>query len=329
MRAPQCVIALSTALALWLAATAPAQASGAERLNLPGAIPAFRTALRLGYEDADFFLYQSPGYNQPVVVMRFVPQNWRQRQSEAQRLFLEVLPDLDDVKPFIAVITAQPRLGSLREDPTIGGDWVLVRRPNNTWRMLDQDISRYVRSELNSLPEDAEPHRRAYWEWQLGTLSSDPNQAINALRNAHGRLQEVDDDPWELRHRTNRSLVTLHHQLGQRENMQPYLVELARLTGLSEGHVGEQEPLLGNPIRLPRQARDLNDAELSDARVMLRYTLSPYGLPENIHVIEEMPENAGLGQAASDALQRWVFLPRLENGEPVETPNVTRVVRFD
>lgn len=60
--------------------------------------------------------------------------------------------------------------------------------------------------------------------------------------------------------------------------------------------------------------------------VKLKFSINPQGVPEDIEVLESQPEEI-FDQAAIDALARWKYRPKMDNGKPVKQENLS--VRID
>jgi hypothetical protein len=309
-------------------AALPAGTMAAERLPLPGAVDAYRVAIGLGHEDADFMLFDSPGLGQPALVIRFVPRQWRLREHEAQQLFLRVIPRLAAANTFVALVSAQARLGPLRDDPTASSDWTFWRSPDERWHLIEGDPGRFLAGRV-AASEAAAAHERAFWEWQHGALlaASPPRGRAIALLEAAYQRTDSRNDGMRLRARVAPLLIRLLHESGQQEAMTPYLEELARqrITILDPA---DYAPLLRTKPTLPRSARALRGDELTNARVVLRLTVAHHGRATDVELVEERPAGIGLAQAAIEAVATWVYLPRIEDDTAVDTPDVVQIVTF-
>jgi hypothetical protein len=315
-------------LAAAVLATLPAATMAAERMPLPGAVEAYRVAIGLGHEDADFMLFVSPGLGQPALVVRFVPRQWRLRDHEAEQLFLRAIPRLAPADAFVAQVSAQARLGPLRDDPTAAADWTFWRGPDERWHLIEGDPGRFLAGRV-AASEAAPDHERAFWEWQHGALlaaSPQRGRAIALLEAAYHRTDSRNDG-MRLRTRVAPVLIRLLHESGQQEAMTPYLEELARQR-IAIPDPTDYAPLLRTAPALPRSARALRGDGLASARVVLRLTVASHGRATDIEVVEERPEGMGLAQAAVEAVANWVYLPRIEDETAVDTPGVVQIVTF-
>lgn len=62
--------------------------------------------------------------------------------------------------------------------------------------------------------------------------------------------------------------------------------------------------------------------------VNVTFDINENGFAENI-VIENLKGHSAYGKAMIDAIEKWRFIPKYENGKPVITKNVSNVFSFN
>lgn len=95
------------------------------------------------------------------------------------------------------------------------------------------------------------------------------------------------------------------------------------IAGVPQPPSGEWLPILTISPDYPVEAAA---AGLEDGYVVVAFTVDAVGAVQNPRAVET--SSALFEQAAFDAARKWRFVPRVENGQPVDVPDVTTVFRF-
>lgn len=81
-------------------------------------------------------------------------------------------------------------------------------------------------------------------------------------------------------------------------------------------------------VRVPPQYPPRAQARGIEGRVLLRFTVTPQGTTDDVEVIDAEPKGY-FERAAKQAVRRYKFKPRVENGVPVASPGKEIEISFE
>ena len=81
------------------------------------------------------------------------------------------------------------------------------------------------------------------------------------------------------------------------------------------------------PIHFPREiSSDGVNASDLDIEVKVQYSVNKEGSTEDIKIIQATPSGFGIEEAVIEAIKQWKYSPKLVDGKPTETKNVTATI---
>lgn len=199
----------------------------------------------------------------------------------------------------------------------VGRDLLRVSRSPSSEPFLEDALGVY---EEALGPDDQRTAFAAMW---LGEARFGMNRFALAERPLLAALEFfVDEGEFQAEEFRIRMLLSeIYLRTDRSDDATPHLMELGRLSAFSEEH--EYLPVYKAAPVYPSRAARLG----IDGHVTVEYTVTTTGQTDNVHVIEST--SSVFDRAAIESAQRYRYIPRVIDGEPVEVDGVTTTIFFE